>query len=539
MATQEGSFAYHTIQHNHSFRSMDCSSSMIRNFYQQKFTCARTKCEAIVKNVFTPWALELVSQDLMKADAIALPIDTSNHGHLKLLPILAQFYNHKSNEIATELIDFVDVKGETAEIISSEVLKVIEKFGVSDKIVAMSADNTNSNFGGLNRAGRVNVHTKVKTALQREVIGLGCPAHIVHNTCRTAMDTLPVDVEYLLQKIYGYFHIYTVRVEALKDFCDFVGEAYQTILSHSNVRWLSMLPAVERILQMYAPLKSYFLSLDKCPTVLRKLFDDPLTKLWMTFAHANLTLFSDTIRQLEYQHYCAVKTGEKLKSLRIVLSGRLADDFIPKSVSVQLFNLSEEGHTTKENFLKLSRAFYSTAVAYLNAWGKHVDDLKDLQCLLLKKFPERSEFQKAGLLLQVKCPNVSISIENVFDEVTYLQQVLNSDILSDWKDNGTTLSDRWKKIFELLSELEINTPNLRKLSAVLMCLPGSNAIVERIFSQMNALWTNEKNRFPVETIKSILMIKSNINLSCDAFAKKLAKDKAILKKIHGSEKYVS
>ena len=56
---------------------------------------------------------------------------------------------------------------------------------------------------------------------------------------------------------------------------------------------------------------------------------------------------------------------------------------------------------------------------------------------------------------------------------------------------------------------------------------------------MNALWTDEKNRFLVETIKSILMIKSNINLSCDAFAKKLAKDKAILKKIHGSEKYVS
>ena len=230
---------------------------MIRNFCQQKFTCARTKCEAIVKNIFAPWALELVSQDLIKTEAIALSIDISNHGHLKLLPILARFYNNESNEIATKLIDFIDVKGETAEIISSEVLKVIEKFGVSDKIVAMSADNTNSNFGGSNRAGRVNVHTKVKTALQREVNGLWCPAHIVHNTCRTAMDTIPVDVEHLLRKVYGYFLIYTVRVEALKDFCDFVGEAYQTILSHSTVRWLSMLPTVERILQMYAPLKSY------------------------------------------------------------------------------------------------------------------------------------------------------------------------------------------------------------------------------------------------------------------------------------------
>ena len=142
-----------------------------------------------------------------------------------------------------------------------------------------------------------------------------------------------------------------MRVEALKDFCDFVGEAYQTILSHSTMRWLSMLPAEEQILQMYAPLIWYFLSLEKCPAVLRKLFDDPLTKFWVTFANANLMLFSTT-RQLESQDCCAVETGEKLKSLGIVLKGRLADDFISESISVLLFNLSKEGPTTKEDFLK-------------------------------------------------------------------------------------------------------------------------------------------------------------------------------------------
>ena len=86
----------------------------------------------------------------------------------------------------------------------------------------------------------------------------------------------------------------------------------------------------------------------------------------MTFTHANLTLFSDTIRQLESQDCCAVETGEKLKRLGIVLRGRLADDFISESVSVLLFNLSEEGLTTKEEFLKISRIFYSAAVAYQN-----------------------------------------------------------------------------------------------------------------------------------------------------------------------------
>ena len=54
---------------------------------------------------------------------------------------------------------------------------------------------------------------------------------------------------------------------------------------------------------------------------------------------------------------------------------------------------------------------------------------------------------------------------------------------------------------------------------------------KEFFSQVNALWTDEKNRFLVETIKAILMTKSNFNLLCDAFAKKLAKNKAILKNI--------
>lgn len=109
--------------------------------------------------------------------------------------------------------------------------------------MAFSADNTNTYFGGLNMAGRVNVHTKVKDSVQW--VGLGCPAHIIHNATRTALDTIPIDVGYLLKKIFGYFHIFTVRVERLKSFCEFVGQEYHNIIGRSSVRWLSMLPALE------------------------------------------------------------------------------------------------------------------------------------------------------------------------------------------------------------------------------------------------------------------------------------------------------
>jgi hypothetical protein len=56
MAAEEGLFAFHTVEHNHSFRSMDCTSSVIRRLHEEKFPCGRTKCESVVVNVQAPFA---------------------------------------------------------------------------------------------------------------------------------------------------------------------------------------------------------------------------------------------------------------------------------------------------------------------------------------------------------------------------------------------------------------------------------------------------------------------------------------------------
>ena len=79
------------------------------------------------------------------------------------------------------------------------------------------------------------------------MIDLGCPAHIIHNTARTALDMM---FSTCSQKYLEYVHIFTVRVERLKGFCEFVGQEYHNILGHSNVHWMSMLPALERVLKM-------------------------------------------------------------------------------------------------------------------------------------------------------------------------------------------------------------------------------------------------------------------------------------------------
>jgi hypothetical protein len=59
-------------------------------------------------------------------------------------------------------------------------------------------------------------------------------------------------------------------VEELKVFCDFVDVEYNQILGSVKTRWLSLQPAIIRVISMFTTLKSCFLSQDDCPTMLKK-----------------------------------------------------------------------------------------------------------------------------------------------------------------------------------------------------------------------------------------------------------------------------
>jgi hypothetical protein len=85
-------------------------------------------------------------------------------------------------------------------------------------------------------------------------------------------DILPVEIETVVNKIFQYFHIYTIRVEELKKFCTFVDTEYKQVLRFVKIRWLSLEPADDRVIEMYEGLKSYFLSQDSCPTLLKNSF---------------------------------------------------------------------------------------------------------------------------------------------------------------------------------------------------------------------------------------------------------------------------
>jgi hypothetical protein len=86
-----------------------------------------------------------------------------------------------------------------------------------------------------------------------------------------------------------------------------------------------------------------------------------------------------------------------------------------------------------------------------------------------------------------------------------------------------------------LKENNVPHGNMKKVVKLLPCLPGSIESIERAFSRVNYIWSEKQSRFYVGITQTILVVKTNTDLSCKAFNDKLASYPGVLKEIHSSD----
>lgn len=183
---------------------MNCTSKLIKTLFDQKFSCARTKTEAIVKNVLLPYYLTELKTTLDNIRFTTLYFDASNHKNIKLFPYLIRYFDVKQ-DIQVTVLHLVSLPGENSKLITDSILNILNSNNVSKKLVGYCADNANTNFSGLERKGQNNIYHRLIFTLNRPTIGVGCAAHIIHNAAQTAADMLPTDIETIAVKIYIYF----------------------------------------------------------------------------------------------------------------------------------------------------------------------------------------------------------------------------------------------------------------------------------------------------------------------------------------------
>lgn len=169
-------------------------------------------------------------------------------------------------------------------------------------------------------------------------------------------------------KIFQHFYIYTVRVHSLKEFCDFVNIEYKSVLGHSTTRWLSLYPALIRLIEMFEGLKSYFLSIEKCPAISKFFFENPLSLLLTIFLRTQCELFFNTIKSVETANLSIVEVKSQIDTLLLKIKSRNINNFMTIKETELLNNLRDESILTQNIYNNFRTNFFDTCSDYITEW---------------------------------------------------------------------------------------------------------------------------------------------------------------------------
>ena len=296
---------------------------------------------------------------------------------------------------------------------------------------------------------------------------------------------------------------------------------------------------VTRIIEIYEGLKSYFISLSGCPKLLETFFSNPQSELWLHFIHSQLKIFSNAIKNLEGDNISASEVALELELLKQKVCNRKENNFKNSKIESIILKLENENLLTERGFHKITNEFYETFLEYLNKRTSHFEPLKSFSWVELKEAPTWQQIQKcAKCFHEIGNKMIIIDEDELFDEVMIVREAFEHKI-EDWKANNTPVDKRWCEIFKNLEDSGSICKHLKHIVSFALTIPGTNAAVERIFSLVNALWTDEKNRFSLESVKAMIITKTCFqDVSCLQFHEVLQKNEGLLQNIHSACKYI-
>ena len=359
---------YHTVYHHLSYRAMDCNTKLVKELFKDskianRVQLGRTKMEAIAKNILSPISIKRHCES-MRGKLFSISSDASNRGNVKLFPIGVQYFDVKEG-IINFVLDFYEDPKETSDAIFDKLTESLKTNSLNLKeMIAYSGDNASVNYGK---------HHSVFTHFQQvssKVIKANCNGHILHNTNKFAFNSLDFDIENLILKMYSHFAISAKRVESLKSCYEYTDNDFQQVLRHVPTRWLTLFPAIDRLIENIIPLKDYFIGLgsDDIPMIIKEFVwserYNGVTngELFLYFSSHFMKLFHTNIQILEKKSTNATNLYDMMSTLRSQLKNRLNLKFFGSKIDIIIKFFPEND---KNKFISNAVLVYQKAISYL------------------------------------------------------------------------------------------------------------------------------------------------------------------------------
>ena len=524
----EGKIAMYVAEHS-SFNSTDHLTETVKKCSDPKIAndikLHRSKCKGTIVNVIGPHFKQILKEDI------------GDSAFRKFLGMTIRYYSKELQRIVCTSLDLVEIESGTARCMAEAVIKQLKDMNLdSNNLVGIGVDNASVNTGC--SAGVCEI-LKQKLALPHLAM-VRCICHSLQLAVSHAIKgTIPKDVEYLVGETIKWFNVSSKRKYCYSELYQSLHDGDEPLMIPRvcDVRWLSIEPAVCRILDQWTPMTMHYgivCETEHCKTAeyLSQHYNDVKNKLYLLFLRPILKDVQKVVKFFQFEKADPTKLLDELIYLIKVIWLKVA---MPDADVDPLTSNIEDFLNPNVYF---GRAFNET----LNGSNLEVQEILDLRknCTdfavklfneLKARLPDNFKIlQKMSLFSPTNCLNPFKDHSTEIAEIAEIAETLgyNSshiEVLENqwrhlnlikWKegekdDKVKDAENFWIEVGNY-KDASGNNPyqELHEMAMRILSLPHSNAEVERLFSQMNLIKSKLRNKLSTSSVNAVLAIRCGL-----------------------------
>ncbi|KAF9424289.1 hypothetical protein HW555_000428 [Spodoptera exigua] len=514
--------------HNLSFSLMDDLIPFLKNTLTDSNTIksislGRTKATNTIKTVL---GLILTQEliDKLKKTPFSIIMDETTDISVKKQCALAVIYYDEVDCVRTQFLDIYEVKSGKAEDLCNSLLTWLEDRQIPLKnFVGFASDTTNSMVGE---------HHSVFSHLKQKVPHIACikcSCHMIHLVASKACLKLPRSVEDFLRSIGAHFSRSTKRQKKLKEFQDFFGVDIHKILSPATTRWLSLEACVNRTLEQYQVLVFHRFEMSNETQIVQWLDEVSDEEQDVAGSDSEDETVNDAAIDSAHDSESEIEESEDIQNI-----SEPSEDKIKARFGRDRDALPSDD-TEMNAFLGLlimAGVLRASHLNFIDLWAQ--DGSGQLAAALV------TDHQKRRIQLRAVPTTTKKRLREVHDVDETVQQStakrgrcsscprkndkkLTKNLHKEWKKHAfldfselnmspdLPVEEYWNKILKMTDGTgEPMFPNLKEIIKVLLVLPFSNACVERVFSQLKLIKSDQRNRLNADTIAALMATKAAV-----------------------------
>lgn len=401
-------------------------------------------------------------------------------------------------------------------------------------------------------------HHSLVTLLKRtwpHIVHLKCVCHSIDLIAKNAVKSaLPSHIDFLIRESYNWFAHSSQRLNAYQDIASLIGFSTTSIgegedeapgsnlegtapprlISPSDTRWLVLAECIEKILGQYDALKAHFsiaYNREKCyqAKVLAEMYNDEKNFLYLLMIFPvlkelhRLTKLFQANSPDNFQIYVELETAFQSLGQRLLKPAILRDN---STENLAELNIESEFCLLEPQSVDLGSAFFKRLQ---NSKLSSSDRTRLLSCgqkFLKEVFVGFQRRLSGSLKLMRSVSKFSIDQFSTTDfksenfispffpqDIIFLSSVEGeTKLLKTLKLEATATDEFWIAVHNYQDAA--GSYPFRSLSGSIikmLCLPISNAEVERVFSQVNLIRNSRRSRVKIDLLQAILLCKFGLS----------------------------